>query len=289
MGAYLSGGSDVINSQANFMIARQQARVIQQQAEQAKLDTKRKAFEQWQWEQSQAPTLGEIRQQTQAQALQLARTSPSLPDIWSGSTLNILLRAIQAQRAAEGISGPMVPLDPSVVQNINVTTGTTTTTQGSIGMFRNGRQLDWPEALTADPFTKETEQIDKLTAEAMDQLKKDGKVNPGTVRAINTAIDTLRSTLRANIVEIPSNQYTRALVFVNSLRQGVAQMTSPGAANFVNGKWQAKGDTVGELVDNLTRQGLSFAPATPGHENAYNALYQALLAYDSGLGRLARR
>jgi hypothetical protein len=285
-GAYLSGGSDVINSQANFMIAKQQSRVVKEQAEQAKLDTKRKAYEEWQWEQSQAPKLGDIQHQTQLDALKVARNNPSQNDIWSGYTLNILLKAIQRQESVEGLRGPTVPLDPNLVKNLNVTTGQTATTQGSIGMLKSN--LDWPEVLTDERFSKETEQISQLNTEAMKQLMS-GKADPGTIRALNNSIDALRSDLRANIAEIPSNQYTRGVAYVNQLKQAVGQMSSAGAANYVNGTWQAKGDSVGELVNYLTRQGLSFAPATAGHENDYTALYQGLIAYDSGLGRLARR
>ena len=41
------------------------------------------------------------------------------------------------------------------------------------------------------------------------------------------------------------------------------------------------------LVNEMTRNGLKFAPASDGGENAYNALYQSLLAYDSALGQMA--
>jgi hypothetical protein len=44
---------------------------------------------------------------------------------------------------------------------------------------------------------------------------------------------------------------------------------------------------VGELVADMTRNGLRFGPATDGGENAYSALYQSLLAYDSALGQMA--
>src|SRR5262249_52715944 len=50
-GSYLTGASNVINSQGQFLISKQQAAVTQQEAEQAKLDTRRKTVEQWQYEQ----------------------------------------------------------------------------------------------------------------------------------------------------------------------------------------------------------------------------------------------
>src|SRR5262245_35110125 len=47
---FLTGAADVISAQGNFEIAKRESQVIRQQAEQAKLDTRRKAYEQWQWE-----------------------------------------------------------------------------------------------------------------------------------------------------------------------------------------------------------------------------------------------
>ena len=37
-----------------------------------------------------------------------------------------------------------------------------------------------------------------------------------------------------------------------------------------------------ELVRNMSRQGLRFAPASPGGEAAYRALYNAMVSYTAG-------
>jgi len=46
---------------------------------------------------------------------------------------------------------------------------------------------------------------------------------------------------------------------------------------------------VAQLVDDMTRNGLKFAPANPGDEPAYTALYQSMLSYDMGLTQLVSR
>jgi hypothetical protein len=288
-GAYLSGASDVINSQGNFLINKRQSQVINEQAKQAQLDTQRKAYEQWQWEQSQQPTLQDVRQQSFSQALARARGNPPQPDIWSGWALNTLLQAIQQNQATTGLSGPMVPLDPSVAQHINFTTGTTNTTSGSIGMFKNGK-LEWPDALLAgDTFSKDRGDIDKLVSDAFGQLKSGGRANANTIDSLRRSVDRLRSNLRAEVAEMGSNDYVRSLRFVNELRDGIGQLSAPNAVNYVNGTWQAQGATIGELIQQMTGKGLRFAPATPGNESFYSALYQGFISYDAGLSRLARR
>jgi hypothetical protein len=288
MGSYLSGASDVINSQANFMISKQQANLIQQQAEQARVDTRRKQYEQWQWERSQAPTLEDVRQEAYMENLRRARNNPPDTEIWSGAALNTLLGTIQRTSAANGIQGPTVPIDESIVKQINVTTGATNTTSGSIGMLRGGK-LDWPAALRAETFSAHRGQIDQSVADAVNQIMASGQANADTVSSLTRAVTGLRSDLRAQIAEISTADYVRALRYINGLRDATGQLTSPSAANYLSGRFQPRASTVGELVDQMTQNGVRFAPATPGNENAYSALYQSLIAYDAGLGRLVRR
>ena len=55
------------------------------------------------------------------------------------------------------------------------------------------------------------------------------------------------------------------------------------------GGYAAKGPTVGDLVAQMTSEGLHFAPATQEDQPSYTVLYQALLAYDYRLAQLAHR
>jgi len=288
-GAYLSGASDVINSQGNFLVQKRQSQVIHEQAKQAQIDTQRKAFEQWQWEQSQMPKLQDVRQQQFEDALARARGFPPQADIWSGWALNTLLQAIQRNQANTGLRGPTVPIDPASLKLVNFTTGTTSTTAGSIGMIRNGK-LEWPDALLSNQaFAGNREKVDKLVGTAFQELSASGRVGADTIASLRKNATALRSDLRDQAAEMGSNDYVRGLRFVNQLNDAIDQMARPNAANYVDGTWQATGSTVGELVQQMTSKGLRFAPATTGNENVYSALYDSFIAYDSGLTRMARR
>ena len=50
-----------------------------------------------------------------------------------------------------------------------------------------------------------------------------------------------------------------------------------------------RGRRVADLVEQMTSQGLTFAPATQDDQPAYTVLYQALLNYDYRLSQLASR
>jgi hypothetical protein len=285
---YLSGAADVIGAQGQFMVSKQQSEILKQQAKQAELDTRRKAFAQWQWEQKQKPTLEDVRQQSYMQAQQWARGNPSLAQIWSGQSLNFLLEAIQREQAAEGITGPTIPLDPEIVRRLNVTTGATSTTQGSIAMIQNGK-LTWPTVFTESQFDQRRTQIDEQIAASVKQVVGNGRVNGDTLSNLRRSVDALREQLRGQVAEMSADDYMAGVRYINQLRDAINQLAAPNAANYLNGTWQARGNTVSELVSNMAREGLRFAPATAGNESSYTALQSALLAYDTGLARMTRR
>src|SRR5262245_40359370 len=56
---YLQGNAQMLDSAGNFMVNQEQARIMNQQAQQAKLVTKKQAFEQAQWEKANTPTFTE--------------------------------------------------------------------------------------------------------------------------------------------------------------------------------------------------------------------------------------
>jgi hypothetical protein len=57
-------------------------------------------------------------------------------------------------------------------------------------------------------------------------------------------------------------------------------LEKPHAGNYFTGKFSARGKTVGELIQNMSRQGLRFAPAVAGDEGAYENLHRYLVVYD---------
>ena len=69
----------------------------------------------------------------------------------------------------------------------------------------------------------------------------------------------------------------------------VVVLKDPNAVNYFNGTWEAKGNSVAELVDNMSRGGLTFGPAAEPDRPFYSSLYRSLLSYDSGIVQLVSR
>jgi hypothetical protein len=281
---FLSGAADVINANGQYLNSVQDARLRQSQADMSKLDLRQRIIQQKQYEYSLMPNPEDVRQKEMMERLRRSRNDPPLTEIWSGDALNSLFMAIQRGQK-QGLRGPKVPLADSLLNRINVTTGTTT---AGAGMLRNVTRFEWPLILTDAAFSKEREQIEKLAREAVDQVGS-GPVAPATIRSLNTAVAAMESTIKRKVADITPTEYVQGMRYVRELRDSFKVFQDPNASNYFNGKFTARGPTVYDLVNQMSSQGLRFAPAARGDEDAYTSLHRALVIYDYGMSQYASR
>jgi hypothetical protein len=281
VGGYLQGAADVISSQGQLMVNQQQAFQMKEQARQAQIQTRRQAFDEWLYERANTPTTEDDRERLIREQLRRSRNDPPVTEIWSARSLNDLLAAVQKSPPPPGQSTD-VPLDPDVVRAINVTSRAGS---GSLGLFREGGRLQWPLPLQDAAFEESRQQVNELVPQALKQAAA-GSVDGGTIQDLNRAVRTMRDSLRAKVEDFGPNEYIGAMRYLNSLTDSIQRLSDPNVAKYLNGTWAARGNTVAELVQNMTAQGLRFAPATPGSENAYVALQRALATFESGGARL---
>jgi hypothetical protein len=272
-GSYLQGAASVIDAQGRYLRNLQQAYLLREQVRAAQLQNRWRVFEQERFERANTPTLEEQRE------FRFWRSwnNPPLTEIWSGKALNDILREVQRARSEHAYQGPFVPLDSEVVRHINVSSGNA----GSIGVFRQGADLAWPLPLQRDTFDKDRAEIDKLAREVVKQVAS-GKPDVQTLDNLSQANARLRARLRENVRVMSSTDYMQALRFVNQLISSTSSLKAPGAANFFN-DWLLTARSAGELVEQMTKKGLRFAPAPVGDEAHYTALHRALVAYASAL------
>lgn len=284
VGGALYGVAAVTDANAQYQNTIQQARITQQQANQAAYDTRHRALQEWQYEQSLRPKQADLLEDEYAQALKQARNTATSTQIWSGTTFNTLLKSIQNMQGS-GLRGPLVPLDEETLRHINLTTGTTT---AGPGLFRDGGKLQWPLVLRKQLFAEEKAKITELAPVCVKQAMS-GEIADGVLVDLTAAVDNLRNKVDGYIKELSPTEYVQASRYVNELKNTVKAMQDPNVTNQFNGKYSARGENVAQLVDYLTKQGLKFAPANPGDEPAYTALYQSMRSYDMGLTQLAYR
>jgi len=284
VGGFLMGSASVINAQGQFAINQQQAVLVREDIKSRRIDNRQKAMEQYLWIREHMPTLQDDRERDQAMELRRAKTQPPLPEIWSGKSLNDLMAEIVKLENSNGVRGPSVPLDEAILAHINLSSGAT---QGSLSMIRDGR-LAWTGLLRRPAFSQDRERIDQLTGELFRQAGA-GALDSGTMDAIIESTNRLRTQLKSSVAELPSDEYIESVRYVNQLQETWKTLQRPDGAKMLGAKSAVKGNSVGDLVEQMGREGVRFGPAASGDEAAYNALYQALLSYDAGLTRLVAR
>jgi hypothetical protein len=276
-GSYLQGVASVIDAQGQFAKSQQQAHLLREQVLAARLENRRRVFEQDLFEKANTPTLEEQREFRRQQEFWRSWYDPPLTEIWSGQALNNLLQGVQRARSEHGYRGADVPLDPELVRRINVTSGASR----SVGLFRHREELDWPLPLHRDTFNEDRREIDKLARAAVQQVVA-GKPDAQTFDSLGRANAQLRTRLRENARVLSSTDYIQALRFVNQLISSTRALQDPSAAKYFS-DWALTARSVGELVDQMTQKGLLFAPVTLGDETHYTFLQRALATYASGL------
>src|SRR5262249_39699988 len=97
------------------------------------------------------------------------------------------------------------------------------------------------------------------------------------------AVDQLHEAVNGAIGAMRPSDNIRARRFANQLRASMRLLSDPNVANLVNGAWAPRGGTVGELLDNMDRNGVKFGPATDADQPAYTTLHGLLVQYHSSL------
>jgi hypothetical protein len=281
-GGYLNGQADIINATGRYYINVERSRLARQQVRQAKIDTRRRAFDEYLYERKNAPTWEDDRERLLGLSLRRSLNDPPITEIWSGKALNDLLAEVQKHRV-RSTPGLAFPLDEELLRRINVTAGKS---PGNVGLLKNDGKLNWPVAIRSlkprDKIDDLRRQISSLLPETINQAVN-GKVDPMSLKELIRATDEMQDLLTQNVTNLPPGQYMDAKRFLSGLDDGVKLLQQPDAGLYFTQKYTARGKTVPELVQNMTKTGLLFAPAVAGDEAAYVALHRALVAYAMAL------
>jgi hypothetical protein len=280
----LRGTADVINASGQYQQQVQSARILNEQVFSAQIDNRRRLIELIRWERATTPTPEDMRVREMEAYLSRSRRNPPMVEILNGDSLNALYNNMAKQQGA-GLKGPRVDLDEDTLKRINVAPPLS---NGNIGLLKDGGTLQWPLVLQRPEFADAQKALNNLLPEAVQQVKFNNPVRGGVLNDIRTQIQSMNDSLVKNINDLTPGQYIEAKRYLNQLNDAYKALQDPNAPNYFNQKWSARGKTVAELIKNMTDAGLKFAPASPGDETAYRALYFALISYDDGLSQVSR-
>jgi hypothetical protein len=270
----LTGAANAINAQGQFEQDFQQARLMNQDVERSKLDTRKAKIEQWKWERDNIPTLEQNRERDQYWQLRYVLNNPPSIEIWNGSALNTILTAIKLVQPP-GAPGPTVYLPLGLTSQLSLTTGATST---GVGVLKNGPKLQWPYALQGDTFDAQRADIDRLMKTAYEQVSA-GQVDYKVLTQLTAKIDQMDATLKDQIEEMTPTDNVHGKRYVRELRDTLKALKQPDASSYFAACRSVSASSVGELVQIMGAGGQTFAPAATSAEPAYNTLYTSMVAY----------
>ena len=276
LAGFMRGSADLVNATGNYYKNVQSARLIQTQADDSRIDYRRRLIDEARYERMNMMTTEELRQQQLARDLARALHQPPIQDVISAKALNDILNNL-TNNPARG-KGPNIPIDEEVLQRINVTSPTDTTS--SVGLLRDEGNLVWPQALMVHEFELPRKHLTQVLADVVQGLKFNNPVKSGDITDLKTDLDQLRKLVDKS--ELSPTDYIAAKTYLDQVDASIRALQNPNVANYFNYKFSAK--NVAEVVDNMSSKGLQFAPAAPGDSWAYKVLHQAMAAYDTALG-----
>jgi hypothetical protein len=279
-GSVLRGYADILGAQGKFAVNVEQSKGMREQRRQAEIDTRRKLFEEWQYERANTPSLEDLREQDRKMARRRALNDPPVTEILSGTALNTLLDHLKIVQGM-GARGQNIAIDDETLKKVNVTSGA----GGNVGLLKNDGYLNWPLPLKGDEFNEERGAIDKALPKLVQQASASGRVDAGTLTETKKSLEALHEKLAKNVGEIGTSQYIESKRYLNFLNDAMRVLSNSDVEKYFNQTFTAKGKTAGELVKYMGDKGLKFAAATPGDEAAYRALHQALAVYDVSLSQ----
>jgi hypothetical protein len=221
----------------------------------------------------------EIQERQRQLELRHALNDPPATEIDSGDVLNSLLKTIQSMQT-HGVTGPVVPLDAETLRHIHLSG-----TGGGNPAALQTQKISWPLVMRDTPYDADRARFQELTDTALKQLTSDN-LQLSTVRELEATVDHMEATLNARARDESLPDVIDVQKQLETLRDGIAALKSPGAANYLDTRWAAQGRDVNELVSNMTRENLRFAAASAGDEGCYQVLYRLMAAYVSGASQV---
>jgi hypothetical protein len=279
LGAQLQGYASQINATGKYYKDIQQAALTREQVRQAHLDTLRRRREYELWYESTRLKPHQLREREMALALNSARGEAPEQNVSSGQALNTLLASIQ--KSGKLSAGPNVPLDEDTLKHINLTSDGTV---GNVGMLKDVSKLSWPTVLMEPNYDDARKRLNRNLAVAVSSLKEGDPVPDNTLKDVRADFKSINDRFSDSADNLTPSEYIDARRFLNQLNQAVRALGDRNVVKFFSNKnWTPQGKNVAELVSQLTKEGLSFGPATPSDQPAYKALYLAMRQFEAGL------
>ena len=215
--------------------------------------------------------------------LDRARRDPQDTDIWSGSTLNVLLKSILASEAPT--RGPNISLGQDTLHGLNLTDGIS---RGSLAMAKDDGKIEWTDALLNAAFDPSRKRFGENGAKAMKAALVGEKSDRSTLEDLRTDLKTLADQLDEEVATLAPSSYIESRRLLNKLKDALLGLSTDRIVASCNSSWRKDVRTVADLVAYCQQKGVEFgAAAAEGDRVRYQAAWLAIRAYERGTVQLA--
>jgi hypothetical protein len=137
--------------------------------------------------------------------------------------------------------------------------------------------------LQGDEFADARKNLTHVIEGAAQQARAGNAPRQSDLKDMRACYEGLNNTLRNHVSDLSPTDYIVAQRYLRQVGDAITALEDPDVDNFFNQNWTPKGQNVAELIRYMSDNGLEFAPAVPGQEGAYRAMYNALSQFDAGM------
>ena len=276
-GSALFGEADIIRAQGQLVNSWEQARILREQALQAKLVTKKQEFDLRMYIKANTPTYTQEQEQVARVTLRRIQTNSLPGEVSSGKALNMLLDDLK-RFPDKKISLDPLPLNEEILSHLNVTK----TTFG-MGLLRDYGKVVWPVEVEKLMTGTQRQDIEKQLRHLVKEANNE-RIDNNVIGEVQKEIDRMREELVKKVNDIPTRPYLDGKRFLQDLYESTRAIERGEAINqarfqrFIdNGKGTR---SVQEVTDYMIKEALRFGPAMAGDEAAYRAVHSAMANYN---------
>ena len=194
--------------------------------------------------------------------------------------LNSLLVEIQKSRL-QGLPGLEVRIDAALVSRLRLTDGVQSAGAGQDVVDRRKNLILWPECMKSVEFQAARKQLDVALPEVWIRVAQGGQTGPAARKGLDV-IAAIRQMLDQNASMLSPDQNIQPRQVIDELEREFKAMGEPGARKVLDDSMLARGETIGELADDLKTRGLIFAEGGPRDGRHYQNLLKAMREYLDG-------
>src|SRR3569623_1529381 len=205
-GAVLQGQAAKIDATGQYYKDIQQASMTRVKVRQESLVTqKKRVLQEMEYEDLRKARYRQEMEHQRVNTNDRARRFPTDDEIWSGKSLNILMKSVMMSPSPP--RGPNIAISPETLRGLNLLAAGSS---GNLGLAKDGGKIDWTDALMQSPFGDARNRFGGNFELAMKDIQAGQQPDRVLIADLKREYKSLSDTLDDRIADISPGDYTRS-------------------------------------------------------------------------------